>query len=221
MEATQASPLRLYTTLKSGPGRKALAVARELDLELEVEDVDVYTGEGQRSAYRALNPFGKIPTLVDRDFVLWESNAIAVYLAEQYGDYKLSSRDPQKRADLLRWMFWETAHFQPAFGPVLTEFVSTALTRGRAAADPDRVIWRQAPLWPLCEFLNEHLAEHRYVSGAERTVADFAVAGMFTYARAARFPFSALAGIQRWYGELASLPAWQTTASPLWDMRVE
>lgn len=209
--------LTLHTTLKSGPGRKALAVCYHLGVEPQLVSVDVYAGQGQTPAYRAVNPFGKVPTLSDGDFVLWESNAIAFYLAERFGEPRLYARDPAKRADMLRYMFWESAHFQPAFAPVLTEFVGTALVRGREHADPERVQWRQDPLWALCRFLDEHLLAHRFVSSGELTVADLAVAGMLTYARAARFPFGTFSGIARWYEGIEALPAWQRTQCALWQ----
>jgi glutathione S-transferase len=140
-----------------------------------------------------------------------------LYLAEVHADYRLSSRDPRKRADIARFMFWETAHFQPAFGPVLTEFVSTALRLGRAAADAVLVDWRQQPLLGLCQFLDARLRAQPHVAGGERTIADFAVAGMFIYARAARFPFAHYPGIARWFEALEQLPAWRDCQSPLWQ----
>lgn len=88
--------LTLYTTPLSANGRKVLAVSHHLGLDPTVELIDVYKGEGRRPAYLALNPWGKIPTLVDDDFTLWESNAILQYLSEAYGDFKLSSRAPQR-----------------------------------------------------------------------------------------------------------------------------
>jgi glutathione S-transferase len=211
------APFTLYTTLKSGPGRKVLALCRYLELEPVLELVDVYIGEGQRRDYLAINPFGKIPTLVEGDFALWESNAILLYLAEAHADYRLSSQDPRKRADIVRWMFWESAHFQPAFGPVLTEFVGGWLQRGRGAVDPGDVRWDQQPLQGLCEFLDARLRAEAHIAGAERSIADFAVAGMMTYARAARFPFARYPSLARWFDELAGLPAWQSTNCPLWD----
>lgn len=209
----------LYTTPKSGPGCKVLAACEELGLPHRLELVDVYAGEGRHSDYLRINPFGKIPTLVEGDLVLWESNAILLYLAEVHGDYRLSSRDARRRADIVRWMFWESSHFMPAFGPALTEFVGTALRQGRAAADTLHVDWNQAPLSTLCAFLDAQLRDRPFVAGGELSIADFAVAGMMIYARAARFPFELYPGIATWLQALERDTAWSRVQSPLWAPR--
>jgi glutathione S-transferase len=52
-----------------------------------------------------------MPTLVDGDLVLWESNAILVYLASKRPEKGMWPVDVQGQADVLRWMFWESAHW--------------------------------------------------------------------------------------------------------------
>lgn len=115
--------LTLYTTPLSANGRKVLAVSHELALSPEVRLVNVYAGEGRTPEYLAINPSGKMPTLVDGAFVLSESNAILQYLCEAHGDFRLGSRDPEGRARIAQWLFWESAHWQPARGAVLSAFV--------------------------------------------------------------------------------------------------
>jgi glutathione S-transferase len=94
--------------------RKVLAVSRELELQPDIRLVNVYRGEGRTAEYLAINPTGKIPTLVDGDLTLYQSNAILQYLCEAHGDFRLWSRDPKARARIARWLYWETAHWQPA-----------------------------------------------------------------------------------------------------------
>src|SRR5262245_49524252 len=100
--------MKLYTTAKSANGRKPLALVHLLGLvdRVEIVDVDVYEGAGRAPAYLALNPSGRIPTLVDDAFVLVESNAILTYLAERYGGARPT---PERRAEILAWMFWEAS----------------------------------------------------------------------------------------------------------------
>jgi len=95
--------LTLYSTALSANGRKVLAVSRYLELEIDVRVVNVYRGEGRAAEYLAINPTGKIPTLVDGDFTLYESNAILQYICEAHGDFRLWSREPQQRGRIARW----------------------------------------------------------------------------------------------------------------------
>ena len=86
----------LYTTPLSANGRKVLAVSHHLGLTPEIRLVNVYRGEGRSAKYLAINPSGKIPTLVDGEFTLYESNAILQYLSEAHGEYRLWSREPRQ-----------------------------------------------------------------------------------------------------------------------------
>jgi glutathione S-transferase len=207
--------LTLYATTLSANGRKALAVARHLNLNVNEQNVNVYAGEGLDEQYRSLNPWGKIPTLVDGDFVLWESNAILVYLAESYGDFLLSSRNAQKRADTLRWLFWESSHWQPVLSRILAGCVGNILFKNsnNESIKPD---WNDPELVTLLSFLDQQLAISNYLSGDGLTLADFSVAGMTTYFRACGFPYSEYPKILQWLGRLARLPAWVSTEEPLW-----
>src|SRR5262249_16869028 len=121
--------LKLYTTPLSANGRKVLAVSHHLGLDPEVTLVNVYKGEGRAANYLAINPWGKVPTLVAGELTLWESNAILQSLSDAGGDFKLWSCDPKGRADISRWLFWESSHWQPAFiqTPNLAAFVGKAL----------------------------------------------------------------------------------------------
>ena len=204
----------LYTTPLSANGRKALAVARHLEVDARIELVDVYRGEGRTPAFLAINPQGKIPTLVDGDFVLWESNAIIQYLDEAYGGSALSSREPRRRADVARWLFWEAAHWQPSLIPVLAAFVGHRVLPDGVRPPATTVRWDDAP--PSLAFLETQLSERRFLVGDALTLADFAVAGMMTYARAAAFPFVAFPHIARWYGRIETLDAWKATAAGPW-----
>ena len=60
--------LKIYATPLSANGRKVLAVCRQLELNPEIHEVNVYRGEGRRPEYLAINPTGKIPALIDGEF---------------------------------------------------------------------------------------------------------------------------------------------------------
>jgi glutathione S-transferase len=81
-----------------------------------------YLGGGHKAAeYLEINPNGFLPTLVDGDFKLWESNAILQYAAEKTEAFVYYPRELKKRADIHRWQFWEAAHWYPSCYVYLVE----------------------------------------------------------------------------------------------------
>jgi glutathione S-transferase len=207
--------LKLYATALSANGRKVLALSRELGLSPEIHVVNVYQGEGRTREYLAINPTGKIPTLVDGDFVLGESNAILIYLAEAHGDCRLWSRDPRRRGAIAQWLFWESAHWQPGLA-CLSEVVGHRLFPERIPRPRSAPDWQGAALQPPLRTLETALAGHLFVAGAGLTIADFSVAGMMTYFRVASFPFDRYPTIARWYAWLEAQDSWRSTEAALW-----
>lgn len=206
----------LYTTPISANGRKVLAVAEQLQLKPEIKIVNVYQGEGQIAEYLAVNPFGKIPTLVDGDFVLWESNAQCQYMAEALANYELSSQDPKVRADIARWMFWETSHWQPAISTVLAGAVGHALLPNLVPAPSSEPDWHSTPFMACANHINHHLQNNQFLVQNKLSIADFSVAGMMTYFRFGKFPFNRFPHLSRWYETIEKLAAWRNTQDATW-----
>ncbi len=209
--------LALYTTVVSSNARKVLAAAIALELKAEIHDVNVYQGEGRTPEYLAINPFGKVPTLVDGDFVLFESNAILQYLSEAHGQNRLWASDAKGRADVARWLFWESAHWQPAWTTVMTPFVGHGVRPDlfpKPDEDPD---WDDVVLAKDLAFLDGHLEGRSWLVDERLTLADLSVAAMMTYARICHFPFDKYPSIAAWYGRVEALDAWKHTTCPLWE----
>lgn len=206
----------LYTTPLSANGRKPLVVSSHLGLEPDIELVDVYRGEGRMPEYLAINPWGKIPTLVDGAYTLWESNAIMQYITDAYGERRLWSRDPKRRAAIACWLFWESSHWQPAFVPVLTDFVAHLLQTRKVDSNPPPVQWHDKQLETLLMYLDKHLGDREFLVDDELSLADISVAAMLMYVRPAGFPFDVFANIGSWYARIEALEAWQSTAVEPW-----
>ena len=209
--------LALYSTPLSANGRKALVVARHLELDFELHDVNVYRGEGRQPAYLAINPHGKVPTLVDGDLVLWESNAILQYLADAHGDGRLWPRDAKGRADVSRWLFFEAAHWQPAAIPVLEQAVGHLLLPDVVPAPTSPPDWEAPGLAPLLGFVEGHLEGRTHLAG-DLTLADFSLAGMAMYLRPCGFPFERFPNLAAWFARVEALPAWRATAAGPWKI---
>jgi len=212
--------LKIYATPLSANGRKVLAVSRQLGLSPEIHDVNVYRGEGRLPQFLAINPSGKIPTLVDGEFVLSESNAILQYLAEAHGENRLWSSDSKQRATITQWLFWESAHWQPTLIAFLSELVGHRLLPERIPKPQHVPDWRSASVQPILNTLESGLNANAFLAGFEATIADFAVAGMTTYFRAADFPFQRFPRIADWYERIESFDSWRGTQAPLWSTPV-
>ncbi|RKG57748.1 glutathione S-transferase family protein, partial [Corallococcus sp. AB011P] len=130
--------MKLYFHPLSGNSRRVLLVAAHLDIPLERIVVDLTTGKQREASYLGINPNGRVPVLDDGGFVLWESRAIMVYLAEKTPGQTLLPTDAQGRADVNRWLFWCSSHMAPANTVLVLENFVKQRT-GRGPPDPAEV----------------------------------------------------------------------------------
>lgn len=101
--------LTIWGRTNSVNAQKALWCAEELGLAYRRIDAGMEFGVVGSPQYLAMNPNGRVPTIDDEGFVLWESNAIVRYLALKHGLGTLCPADIRQRADADRWMDWCTA----------------------------------------------------------------------------------------------------------------
>lgn len=210
--------MKLFYFPPSNNSRRAHAVALHLELPMEYEMVNLQTGNQRTDDFLALNPAGRIPVVQEDDFVLWESNAIAQYLASHplasQSSTTLWPEDAQARATITGWQCWELAHFSKGTQPLQYErFVKQVLKLG----DPDPAVVERATaiFHKEAAVLNAHLAQHPYLVNDTLTIADFSVASDLTYAEMCQFPLENYPHIRAWYAKIEALPAWQQTAPQL------
>ena len=203
--------MKLYGFPPSPNTWKVRAVAAHLGIPLELEIVDLT--KPRSDAYRAINPSGRTPTLVDGDFALSESNAIMQYIASQKPN-SLWPDDSRARADIVRWQSWQLAHWgSDACVPlVFNRLVKKLLNLG----PPDEAAVAKATdaFNKECKLLDAWLGKHKYLVGDKLTLADFAVAAPLFYAKQGEFPLGPYSHVQEWFGRVAALPAWKETAPP-------
>ena len=96
--------LRVLGRATSGNVQKVLFLLEELGIPYQREDYGRQFNNTQDAAYLGLNPNGKVPTLVDGDVVIWESNTILRYLATKHGATALYPTDLAQRSQVERWM---------------------------------------------------------------------------------------------------------------------
>lgn len=167
--------MKIYDFPLSPNCRKVRAVAYELGLAPTFVPVRLFEGEQHRPPLAALNPNERVPVLVDGDFVLWESNAIACYLA---AGSPLLPDAPRPRADVQRWCDWELSHFGPVVRKVAFERLVKPLT-GRGPADPKIVEEGLADYRRLATVLDTALGDKAYLAGT-LSIADFVLAAIFS-----------------------------------------
>lgn len=109
----------LYTFVTPN-GRKVSVALEELGLPYTAHAVHIGKGEQHTPQFRAINPNGKIPAVVDTDgpdgkpITLFESGAILIYLAEKTG--QLLPKDPHGRYSVLQWLMFQMGGVGPMFG---------------------------------------------------------------------------------------------------------
>jgi len=199
--------MRLYVHRLSPNGLKAIVTAEYCGSSVELVDIDLGGGEQHGAAYRAINPNGRVPTLVDDTFILWESNAIMQYLAEKAGKRSIWPEDLRARADIARWQFWDVAHLCQAARPFQWEYLFKAML---GLGDPDEasLAAADAPFRACADVLEETLGRQSYLAGDRLTLADLSVGATLIHAEAARMPLDEYPALQDWRRKVSSIPAW-------------
>jgi glutathione S-transferase len=205
--------MKLYEFPLSPNSRRVVAVLHHLDLDCEREVVDLSKGAQMQPDFVSLNPNHMIPTLVDGDFVLWESNAIMQYLCSKVPNNTLYPVDPRVQADINRWQFWQASHFGSACGIMIFEKVVKKFFM-QAEADLQEVAKGEERFHRFAQVLEQHLKGRDWLVGNGVTLADFSVGSFLALAELAQYPMSPYTEIPRWYGNIQQLPAWLSSAPP-------
>jgi glutathione S-transferase len=164
--------MKMYSSAASPNCWKVLAVARELSLAIETIPIDLFNGEEKTAAFLAKNPNGRVPVLEDDGFLLWESNAILGYLASRQPSPLLLPAKPRERAEVDRWLYWESCSLSPAVWKVEFEKIIKPLLNG--TPDPVAIASGTAEFAAAARALDEALVGKDYVAG-KLSIADFAI----------------------------------------------
>jgi glutathione S-transferase len=185
--------------------------ANHLGLDWTLQFVDLAKGDQKASQYAALKPNMRAPTLKDGDYVLWESNAIAQYLASKRAESALMPKDERGRLDVTRWQFWDLAHWNPASATFLFEYVVKPYIIKAGEPHLEAVAKGTEMFHRAANVLDDQLRYKKFLTGATLTLADFSLGAPLNYAEMARLPLEPYSEIRRWHLALSALPAWQKT----------
>lgn len=178
-----------------------MCVLETLGLEYENIPMLPRSEATQSEEYRALNPTGKLPTLVDGDLVLWESQAILFYLARKYGDATLWVDTLEQEADLYRWSLFISNQLE---APALDMLLAVKYAQG----EPEQsVIDTQAQtLARFLPVLENHLQGEEYLVSGKLTVADFHGASVMSWPKVAGFDYTPYPAVESWLRRILALP---------------
>ena len=205
--------MQLYHHPLSSNSRRVTMAADHLGVALDLVEINLGSA-GDRRRLEEMNPNSKVPVLVDKDFVLWESCAIMQYLADRRPGQTVYPQAPVARADVHRWMSWAGQHFSPAVGVLTWENIWKRIVTG-AGPDPVELARGAADLHRAAAGADAHLAPRRWRVGDAVTLADYAVAAPLMYLEQARLPLEGYPHLIAWFARVQELPAWRHT-TPVW-----
>jgi glutathione S-transferase len=203
--------MELHYGHMSGNSSRAVFGLLESGARFTPRFVDTKAGENRTSAYLALNPMGKIPTLTEGAFRLWESNAINWYVAEKHPDARLLPTSAEARASVQRWLYFQTGHVTPAcvalfrvINKRVQAFWSTPGTQPdeKAAEAARRELGRFLPV------LETALEGREWLEGVF-ALADIAYVPHFVMLAEGGFDFAPYPRLKAWFERTCARPAWK------------
>ena len=192
----------LYTAATPN-GWKASIALEELGLPYTVHSIKLGEGEQKKPAYLKLNPNGRIPTIVDHDegdFVVFESGAILIYLAEKTG--KLMPAAAKARSTVMQWLMFQMGGVGPMQGQANVFF------RYFPEKVPAVIQRYQNETKRLYTVLDTRLKDHEYLAG-DYSIADIAHWSWVRIHNWAGVEVDDLPHLRRWIDTLAARPACQ------------
>jgi glutathione S-transferase len=208
--------LTLYGFLRSGNVYKVRLLLAQLGIPHRRVEVSQLADDTARPAFRAINPIGKVPTVVfDDGRMLSESGAILHYLA---AGTRFWPADPWPQAQVLRWMFFEQYSHEPAIA--VNRFL-------RVYTGPDdrtsQIEANHRRGMRALAVMDAHLGRHDWFGGDRYSIADIALYAYTHVADEGGFDLAPFGNIRRWLGHVRSQPGHvllmqETSAEPVVDL---
>jgi|HubBroStandDraft_6_1064221.scaffolds.fasta_scaffold367059_1 glutathione S-transferase len=182
---------KLYGTSKSRSARSLWALE---ELGVKYEHIATEVPKAKGPDHLKINPNGHIPALEDDGVVLFESQAINLYLAEKYGKNSIWPASVEDHGRTYQWSFWAITELEAHFLTILSHKLflpADQRDEKKAAAAADAL---KGPLGVL----EGALKGHDYLLGSKFTIADLNVAGVLVFGTYVKFDHSATPAVQAW-----------------------
>jgi glutathione S-transferase len=201
--------ITLYELEPSPHARKVRLLAAELGIPLHKVAVDPRIGETRTPDYLAMNPNGRIPTLEEDGFVVWESPAILKYLAAKQPERGLAGADAKTQALVDQWICWWVGGPEAALIALAWELLIKPNVLKQPGNDPGIIADAHARLDRFLPVLDQQLATGDYVVGP-LSVVDFLIGPWLDTAPGRLgFDISAYQNIAAWLERLRAKPYWK------------
>jgi len=197
--------LRILGRPNSYNTQKVLWLLDELGTPFSLELAGLEHGVNHTPEYNKLNPNELVPTLIEDDFVLWESNSIMRYVVAKFGNGRFLSADLRERARAERWLDWALTTLNPAITPAFWGLIRSKPEERDSVGIAEAVKKTNHAM----TILDRYLSETAYVAGKEFSIGDIPV-GILTY-RFYSLPIERhrLPHLEAWYKRLAERPVYR------------
>ncbi len=195
--------IQLYCFGESGHSYK-VALALELSgTPWQPVFVDFFNGATRSPEFRALNPMGEVPVLVDGKLTLSQSGVMLDYIAKKSG--QLGPRSEAEHRDILRWILWDNHKLSSPAG--MTRFLIHFLPKEKQP--PGVIPFTQARLKVAYQTLNEHLSTRDWIAADRLTIADLSCCGYLYYPEPFGFERRDWPHIDAWLTRISQTPGWK------------
>jgi glutathione S-transferase len=198
----------LYHFPYSQHARRVVSLMVEANLEYELRHVDMGKGEHQSPQYLAINPNHQLPTLVDGDIKIHESNAILRYLCVKHGLGEWYPEELPLLARVEQWLDWNQSRLSPTVVDIVRNSVFLGAAGDRAAVE--RGLSRLPELWSI---LDAGLANTRFLAGSRPTIADLSLASNIFQLSLAKIEPLKRQTVE-WYQRMSDLRGFQKSLPP-------
>ena len=200
------SKLKLYDHIESQNGYKVRLALSNLKIDYDWISVDLKGGEQKQDWFLKLNPNGKVPTLLDDDFSIWESNAILLYLGRKFAPQvsnNLIPQDIKKLGTMLEWIMFEATTLSRHISGA--RFLAKFMPPEKLNKDELQKYRKDAKR--ALKIINEHLSKNNFLAG------DYSMADISCYAQIFTAPegevsLSEFQNIQAWMKKIESQPGY-------------